>query len=125
MTAAGHVAAYEFAVLVLMQFLVVAERVAGGWACHDGRMGHGGCGVITPRSSGVRNCVAHYGFAQFVAKCVLDPVAAYLAYRRSVKSDWSSLSPIDCWIHTYTFSGGHVRRLSATEVTWHERITTG
>lgn len=94
-----HVAALNLIILAHIRFLVVAERGALGYDCHDRSMGHGGCGMITLFSRGGQHCFYHHGLAQFVTGCALDPAATYLAYRRSAEIEWSSLCPSDCWFH--------------------------
>lgn len=73
-----------------MRFIVVAECRAVGYDSRYSHIGNGCGSVITPLPSGVRRCVDHYCFAQFVAVCPLDPGAGYLAYRRFAEIDWSS-----------------------------------
>lgn len=65
---------------MLMRFTVVAERGVVGYGCRGPVISHGGCGVITSLSSGVRCRIDQYDFVQFVAGCAFDRIAAYLAY---------------------------------------------
>lgn len=107
-----------------MQFLVIVNRGVVQYYCHDLRMVHGGCRVITLLSSYMRRCPDHYGFSQFFAGCTFDLAPAYLVYWRPDEINSSSLRPADCWF-PYAFNDDRVNPLYATEVKLHGRIPTG
>lgn len=113
-----HIAAFTLVILGLMRFVVVAKREAVVYDCCDFFMGHGVCNVITILSSGLQHLVDHYGFAQYLAVCVFDHAAAYLAYRHFDDIYWSSLHPSDSWFSN-SFADDGVHRQSAAEVTSH------
>lgn len=74
-------------------------------------MGHGVCSLVTSILSGVRRCIDHHSSAQFVTRCVPNPVTGYLAYRHSAEINWSSLRQSDFWF-PYTFGNCPIYRLS-------------
>lgn len=92
----------EAVILVIMQYLFVAQGCMVWYDCHDPRMGHDGRSVISPLLSGVQSLTHHYGCLQLVPERAFDPARAYMSYGRSVEIQQLSLRPIACRLpHTF------------------------
>lgn len=60
-------------------------------------MGHCSCGVLVPPTSGVLHRFDHCGFMAFICGSYFDSSVFYLAYLRSVETNWSSVDGVLCW----------------------------
>lgn len=83
-TAVGHGAALEIVILVLMQFLVVAEPGALGYYCHGPGLGRDGSGMITrPMSDVALIITASLSFSLYASLTRLPPIRRIGALLRS------------------------------------------
>lgn len=104
--------------MALVRFLHAVKRGIVGFHCFDPKMGQGGCGILVPLSSVVCHHVDHYGFASFILGCTFDSAFAYLTYRRSAETHWSSVDGVSGWFpYGFTEGSGH-DLVDATVPSW-------
>lgn len=95
--------------------MAVLERNTVQYNCCDPYMSHGGWVVFDLLSSGVRRCVDHPGFAQFVAGCALDHAAANQIL--TLCQAGLVIFTFERLLVPYTFADAPVHELSAAEGT--------
>lgn len=75
-------------------------------------------------STVVHRLVERYDYASLVLGCAFDSVLVHLAYRRSAKVNWTSVSGFPCWF-AYTFAEGVVYALVEAVVSSRKGDTSG